>query len=490
MRGLEYSSRPLHLVAGGALSHEGMPGNVLPSVPGAPVLVPPQPKTDSVTMAEYIEYFETVARANSWYDATQARIFPALLGVGNKALSDCPEGDLLSFTRIKGFLTRVCEPYRDAYMLDLLRASMQSGETVEHFRDRIVSLVEQVYPRFAAANKALLSRDFFVCGLKEPLQSAVLNAGTSRKLEDVVNTALMCQSLRGRLSHAGPAVSAAGSSRRGAFPAAPAGGGLGSAGPRPAGPVCWGCGGRGHVIARCSRTQGARPRQVEGLSARPPDGRLYLDPEIDGQRIQLLVDSGATVSCLPAMFSPQEAAQEQCITAANGTELEVYGMYRGSVRLEDQVEQHAFFVTDVRQGVMGMDLLQKFGALIDVQHREVRPAGSKRLPSSGGGEKQQFHGCPTAGGGATSQHAGLLTAAAPTDSEPELVTDEDFSNFAQIALISAEDLMSECDSGDTPVHGPSEHLDELLGEFNDVFSGLGRTQLIEHRIVTTTASSV
>ena len=251
------------------LSRAGMPGDALPSVPGAPVLVPPQPKTDTVTMAEYIEYFETVARANSWDDAVQARIFPALLGVGNRALTDCPDSDRTSFVRMKGYLTRVCEPYRDAHMLDLLRSSMQHGESVEQFRDRIVSLVEEVYPRFAASNKAMLSRDFFVCGLREPLQSAVLNAGTSRKLEDVVNTALMCQSLRGRLSQ--PAHAAA-SPRRGLLPDGPAAG-TGAPGPRPAGPVCWGCGGRGHVISRCSRTPRGCAAAAGGRSVRPTPGR-------------------------------------------------------------------------------------------------------------------------------------------------------------------------------------------------------------------------
>ena len=207
-----------------------MAGDEMPSVSGAPVLVPPQPKSDTATMAEYIDYFEAVSRANNWDDATQARIFSALLGVGNQALADCTETDRASFSRIKGYLTRVCEPYRDAYMLDLLRASMQNSESVEQFRDRIVSLVEQVYPRFAAANKAALSRDFFVCGLCEPLRAAVLNSGNSRKLEDVVNTALMCQSLRGRLSNMAAGVTAPGQTRHGPLADAPLGSGQGSSG--------------------------------------------------------------------------------------------------------------------------------------------------------------------------------------------------------------------------------------------------------------------
>ena len=192
-----------------------------------------------------------------------------------------------------------------------------------------------------------------------------------------MNTALMCQNLQGRLAlNTGGVTSAGlagpGSDRRGQ----PADGAPGrfAPGPRSTGLVCWGCGERGHVMARCTRTSGgARPRRLEGLTGHPGDGRLYIDIEIDGQRIQLPVDSGATVSCLPVMLTPQEKAEEQCITAANGTELQVYGIYRGTVHMEDQVQQHAFFVTDVCQGVMGMDLLQKFGAYIDVKKREDAP---------------------------------------------------------------------------------------------------------------------
>ncbi|KAF0290152.1 hypothetical protein FJT64_011649 [Amphibalanus amphitrite] len=180
-------------------------------------------------------------------------------------------------------------------------------------------------------------------------------------------------------------------------------------------------------------------------------------PSATRDPVEVLLGTDAIELIVPR----EEPAKEQCITAANGTELHVYGLYRASVRLEDQVERHAFFVTDVRQGVMGMDLLQKFGALIDVQHREVRPAASRMVPSSGGSEQQQFRDRQTEGGVAPSsggseqqqfrdrqteggvalQHVGLLTAAAPAGFEPELVSDEELGSFAQIAMIGAEDLM-------------------------------------------------
>ena len=63
--------------------------------------------------------------------------------------------------------------------------------------------------------------------------------------------------------------------------------------------------------------------------------------------------------------------------------------------------------------------------------------------------------------------------------------EEALTGFALIAMISADDLMSECDEGNEPARNSSARLDELLSEYDDVFNGLGRTHLIEHRIETT-----
>ena len=204
----------------------------------ATVIVPPQPKTDQCSVTDYLEYFEAVATANGWDDTVKARVFPALLGVGNTVLADCSEADKQSFAKIKAFLTKVGEPYRDAYMIDLFNVRKSELETIEKYRDRVVTLVEQVYPRFAAASKAALARDFFVCGLPSPMKSAVLNSGSCRKLEEAVNTALMCSSLSDRLGPRG-ASAAAGSGhvtlRAPRAPPAPLGRGRGGSPARPGG---------------------------------------------------------------------------------------------------------------------------------------------------------------------------------------------------------------------------------------------------------------
>ncbi|XP_043195469.1 uncharacterized protein LOC122385087 [Amphibalanus amphitrite] len=364
------------------------------------VLVPPQPKTEQCTITDYIDYFEAVATANAWDDTVKARIFPALLGMGNTVLTDCPEADKKSFAKIKTYLTKVGEPYRDAFMLDLFRVRMADLEPVEKYRDRVVTLVEQVYPRFAASNKAALARDFFVCGLPDPMRAAVLNSGSCRKLEEAVNSALMCFSLSGRLGSRGSGGAAGGDHvtwRTVRSPAAPRGG-VRSGDPARSGPraVCWRCGIAGHVRAQCRAPgDGLAGRRMEGIAVSPvsDDGRVYVDIDIDGCPMQLLADSGATVSCLPTSFRPNSMAKDDYVIAANGSRMPVYGLLNCSVSLSGATLMHDFIITDVQRGVVGADLLQKFGASIDFDRGAVlvgvnrHPAGaadSVTSPGSGG----------------------------------------------------------------------------------------------------------
>ena len=481
------------------------------------VIVPPQPKSETCSIAEYLEYFEAVATANTWDDALKARIFPALLGIGNTVLTDCPEADRKSFVKIKAFLTKVGEPYRDAYMIDLFRVRKSGAETIEKYRDRVVTMVEQVYPRFAASNKATLARDFFICGLPDTMRSAVLNSGSCRKLEEAVNSALMCYSLSDRLAPRGAGAAASGGhvtqcALRG--PPSPVGRGRGGDPARPA-VICWRCGVPGHRQAQC-RAPGARPgtevrgRRLDGIAAAASpmsaDGRIDVDVDIDGKAVRLLADSGATISCLPPSFQPNAASAEEYVTAANGSQMTVYGVLRCSVTIGGGTRAHDFLITDVQRGVVGADLLQKFGASVDFDRRAVlvsvsgaaADAGSDGMDGGPGGVEAGA-GAPSAGcgqysGGTATGASSTVAPGAPSADCVQLlqvggveapVLDWEEGDFHEIAmLLTGEDLMSECDFHTDRVQS-SPSLESIKREFGDVFSGLGRTSLIEHKIETT-----
>ena len=502
----QYTSRSLHLVTGGWAAPKSEPHAHAMSTGGGSdgtvtVVVPPQPKTEQCSIGEYLDYFEAVATANSWDDAVKARIFPALLGVGNTVLTDCPEADRKSFVKIKAYLTRVGEPYRDAYMIDLFRVRKTDSETVERYRDRVVAMVEQVYPRFAASNKAMLARDFFVCGLPDHMRSAVLNSGSCRKLEEAVNSALMCYSLSERLGPRGGGAAAGGghvTTRAPRWPPAPLGRGRGGD-PTRAGLVCWRCGTPGHGRAQC-RAPGAGPgaeargRRLDGIAAAPAqvstDGRIYVDADIDGEAVRLLVDSGATVSCLPRSFEPNDTSAEEYITAANGSRMPVYGALRCAVTLGGGTRTHEFLITDVQHGVVGADLLQKFGASVDFDRRAVRVSvggGDATHVTSSAGE-----GAP--GTGASSTVTTGLPSTGSIQSQQSAgidapVLDWEEGHFHEVGmLLTGEDLSSECEFSSDQVTSPA--LEGLKREFTDVFSGLGCTSVIEHKIETTSERPV
>ncbi|KAF0306870.1 hypothetical protein FJT64_002349 [Amphibalanus amphitrite] len=134
---------------------------------------------------------------------------------------------------------------------------------------------------------------------------------------------------------------------------------------------------------------------MEGIAVSPvsDDGRVYVDIDIDGCPMQLLADSGATVSCLPTSFRPNSMAKDDYVIAANGSRMPVYGLLNCSVSLSGATLMHGFIITDVQRGVVGADLLQKFGASIDFDRGAVlvgvnrHPAGaadSVTSPGSGG----------------------------------------------------------------------------------------------------------
>lgn len=152
--------------------------------------ITPVAKKASDAMADFVQYFERVAKANAWDDKAQALIFPSLLEVGNKSLDGFSDTTLASFIQIKRSLLGEAEPFRESNCAQLLRIARQNNESLYAFRERIAGLVEKVYPRFASANKQCLIRDFFVHSLPTDYQKFLMSSKAD-KIEDALNSALM-----------------------------------------------------------------------------------------------------------------------------------------------------------------------------------------------------------------------------------------------------------------------------------------------------------
>ena len=164
---------------------------MMPGV-GAIAITPVNKKlTDS--MSDYVIYFERLALANEWDDKTQARVFPSLLEVGSKALDGFSDATLASFAAVKKALLGDTEPFRESNCAKLMNISRMAKETLPAYRERIAGLVEKVYPKFAANNRQLLIRDYFVHSLPQEYQKFLWTTN-SAKIEDALNAALLFES--------------------------------------------------------------------------------------------------------------------------------------------------------------------------------------------------------------------------------------------------------------------------------------------------------
>lgn len=166
-------------------------------------LVRPQPKRAEDSIAEYVRYFDRVAKANGWSDSQAAQVFPGLLEVGSTDLDDLSEATLGSFSAMKAALIQVEESFREASVQAFFwNMSMREEEKVHDFAKRCRSVVHECYPGFAKSNKDILARDRFVHGLPAYLKSAVLN-NRSKKWEEALQSALMAEGVAETLGSRG-----------------------------------------------------------------------------------------------------------------------------------------------------------------------------------------------------------------------------------------------------------------------------------------------
>lgn len=444
-----------------------------------PTLVRPQVKKADDTLEDYIEYFERVSIANSWDDAKQAKIFPSLLEVSSKLLSAIPEQDKISFGKIKSFICKSSEPYRDSNMLQLMSIQKLFSETVELYRDRIVKLVELVYPRFAVLNKQQLCRDFFICGLRDPIRSAVLNSN-SKKFDDTVSAAIVAVSVlpKGKFFQSDPSKFSRENQQKteSSFKNFD----------KTKRIRCWNCNRFDHISKDCPSK---KRRDVKGkteqayMSVEQISYRWFVNVTLNNVRLGLLCDSGASVSALPiSMFAPTSRRCEDSMVSVTGQRIHVHGTMSGHVNISGIEIDHDFKVADIGKGIMGMDLLKKLNAQIDFVN------GIMFINSNSSGKIQiqletEFSSVVSENGPVIEE---CLRISLPEGSENgPLITyydkvlhenDVDANCCWQLNEISTEEF--------------SSYTKDILEDFEDLCTGTGKTDLIVHSINTGNAEPV
>ena len=335
------------------------------------VIVSPVPKKSTDSMSDYINYFERLSLANGWDDVRRAAIFPSLLEIGCKALDGLSDATMASFTLIKRALLGESEPYRESNLANLWHVSRRSNESLTQYKERIAGLVENVYPRFAASNKLLLTRDIFVHSLPNDFQRFLLSI-SSNKIEEVLNSALMYESMKPKTIDSKPLKDQFVGARK-----------------KISDEKCHYCHQKGHYARDCykKKMHGDRKfpetrRSVDAMTA-----KYFAALQIGDNIEEMLVDTGAAVSVLPVSRYKAESDSTAKFTLADGSILKSSGILKLPVKTLDGklLACHQFQVADVNKTYLGADLLEHLNAVINLRDSSI-DIGVSQIPLHIGSE--------------------------------------------------------------------------------------------------------
>lgn len=414
-------------------------------------LIRPVPKKKEDSLPDYITYFERIADANDWDDEVAAKVFPGLLEVGNRHLDSVSETNLRKFSTIKTSLIGSTEPYRESNRGKLMSAKQLSSESIPEFRDRVAKLVDLVYPRFAKTNRLQLARDFFVQGLPTTLQNTVI-ISKAEKMEDAVNAAMLAESLdlsrKDNNIFKNKVMSKGSGDNFSAY-------------------TCHFCKKKGHIARDCRAKlnvfQKAKKNEHVSSIKNEKSKRKVIHFQIDGQKLECLLDTGASLSILPASKFTATLLPKKRLVLLSGETLENYGEICSTISDSSGsvLCKHEFNIADVDHALIGMDLLSELNATIDI-------ANSLLIC-----DNATFTLFPE-------------TSLDPPDADVDvLIADADFEDVVYITSEVDVDFPAESPSESTTSSSDvNDKVKVILKKYEPLFSGVGKTELVQHYINT------
>ncbi|GBN34188.1 Retrovirus-related Pol polyprotein from transposon 297, partial [Araneus ventricosus] len=259
----------------------------------------------------------------------------------------------------------------------------------------------------------------------------------------------------------------------------------------------------------------------EGLKVSALCGRrngLYLEGSICGIPCLVLVDTGANVTLVRTDLAQKlkgnfiYTAPNISLKTATGEKAEIHGKLDAAIECGSRKFQHKIYVADITDPcILGLDFLQKFNFMVDLEKNEIRTGGEKVPLFSGVPEASgKFRYTVTDFPSQVSQK-GVLVAATLVDLKKEAIPvrvlnlDHKPKTIDKGAVIATcepvEDIVARPQEFSESLRLPSilENLEglneeqrtavkELLQEFQNLFStsdsDVGRCNMTQHRINT------
>ncbi|GBM88673.1 hypothetical protein AVEN_10508-1 [Araneus ventricosus] len=168
--------------------------------------------------------------------------------------------------------------------------------------------------------------------------------------------------------------------------------------------TCWKCHKKGHLQRECQTFSPNREKLMYGrltgrrlpfLNKAPEEGLkvsalcglrngLYLEGSICGIPCLMLVDTGANVTLVRTDLAQKlkgnfiYTAPNISLKTATGEKAEIHGKLDAAIECGSRKFQHKIYVADITDPcILGLDFLQKFNFMVDLEKNEIRTGGEE-----------------------------------------------------------------------------------------------------------------
>ena len=324
-------------------------------------------------------------------------------------------------------------------------------------------MVETCYPKFAAANKQQLIRDHFVHSLPSDYQTFLLSTNAG-KIDEALNSALLYESMKSKTDEKNKGMTQSKFSgklrnRNHNSQSYTVSDNRAANSTKHKDDLCHFCGKKGHYARDCYKKKNYNERKtqnnVESVAA-----RYFLTLQIGDGIEELLLDTGASESIIPAVRYDAENKwkAENKSTLADGSQMSASGTINLPVKTLDGnfLLEHNFTVAPVNKCYIGTDVLELLGAVVDIKMKIVKTADGLRLP--------------------------LHAASAASGQQSTVVSSLDIDD---VHFLTKETPQIYPDVGTCVDEMLTMKINNLADKYEDIFSGIGKPDLVKCYINTT-----